>query len=52
MMTDKEKQSLFLRGTRGAAEFLAEFDWIKYKSIREESVRTYAAALPYVVLDP
>jgi NTE family protein len=44
VMNDEQKIDLFLRGARAAAEFLARFDWARYRAIRAESVRTYAAA--------
>lgn len=35
-MTDEKKKKLFLLGARKALEFLKEFDWEEYKSVRQK----------------
>jgi NTE family protein len=41
-LTDEAKIDLFIRGAQAAAKFLNNFDWSKYKKIREVKKELYA----------
>lgn len=43
-MSDEDKIDLFKRGASEAAKFLREFDWVKYKKIREDMRRAVKRA--------
>jgi len=51
-MQDEDKVDLFLCGARKAAEFLREFNWAKYKEIREQKKEIYAALARPVEANP